>query len=54
MRFASASEALGALINAYYNERNIDAVLSCVTEDIVWVGTEAREYVLGKKNFWNC
>jgi len=49
MRFASASEALGALINAYYNERNIDAALSCVTEDIVWVGTEAKEYVFGKE-----
>ena len=50
MGFKNAYEALGALINAYYNERNVDATLACVTDDIVWVGTEQSEYIFGKKN----
>lgn len=48
MAYNSPEEALGALIRAYYDERDVEAILSCVTDDIEWVGTEDNDNGKGK------
>ncbi|MDD3795065.1 MAG: PAS domain-containing protein, partial [Lachnospiraceae bacterium] len=49
MGFSSAEEALWTLVDAYYDKREVEAVLSCVTEDIQWVGTENDDSAKGKE-----
>jgi diguanylate cyclase (GGDEF)-like protein len=48
MGASSAQELMSALIHAYYDSRNPEAVLSCVTEDVEWIGTEPYEIAHGK------
>jgi signal transduction histidine kinase/CheY-like chemotaxis protein/ketosteroid isomerase-like protein len=42
-------DAMMALIQACYSERSIESVLGCVTDDIIWIGTEGGELSHGKK-----
>ncbi len=48
MKYHSAEEVLNTLIQAYYEERNVENTLQCVTEDIQWVGTEHNDSANGK------
>ena len=48
MGMNSAIEAVGALTHAYYEDRDTEAVLACVTDDIEWVGTERDDSASGK------
>lgn len=48
MKYNSGLEVLGALMQAYYEERNIEAALDCVTDDVQWVGTEGFDNANGK------
>lgn len=50
MRFDSAEEVLSAIVHAYYDERNIEGTLDCVTDDIEWIGTENNDSAYGKEN----
>lgn len=49
MGYSSSREAYETLINAYYGRRDLSATLSCVTEDIGWIGTEDNEFAFGKE-----
>lgn len=49
MRYNSARDVLDTLVHAYYHDRDIAATLSCVTDDIEWVGTENNDSASGKQ-----
>lgn len=49
MGYSSSREVYETLINAYYGRRDLSATLSCVTEDIGWIGTEDNEFAFGKE-----
>ncbi|MDD3404276.1 MAG: response regulator [Hespellia sp.] len=48
MEFNNVQELLTAVIQAYYYERNIEATLACVADDIEWIGTEEEDCASGK------
>ena len=43
MRYDSAKEVLETLIHAFYEKRDVELALSCVTDDVEWTGTEEEE-----------
>ncbi|MDD3796916.1 MAG: PAS domain-containing protein [Lachnospiraceae bacterium] len=49
MRYNSAEELLDTLVRSYYEERDVEATLSCVTDDIEWIGTENDDSASGKE-----
>lgn len=48
MKYESVYDVLDALVKGYYFERDLDRTMSCVTDDIQWVGTEQVDSVSGK------
>ena len=48
MGYENARAVLDAVVKAYYEERNIEDTIACVTDDIEWVGTESDDSAKGK------
>lgn len=50
MGYESALEAALTLGQAYYYKRDVNELLNCVTDDIMWVGSEENEFAQGKED----
>ena len=48
MNCKTAMDVVLAMKCAYFNERSVDGVLACVTEDIVWIGMSKGHEAYGK------
>lgn len=48
MGYNKPTDVIEAIIDAFYKKRDIEAILSCVTEDAQWIGSEAGEVLFGK------
>ncbi|MDD3338905.1 MAG: ATP-binding protein [Lachnospiraceae bacterium] len=49
MIYNNAAEVLSTLVRAYYKNRDIESILSCVTDNIEWIGTENDDSAHGKE-----
>ena len=49
MKYTDAKAALNALLYACEDDRDVEAALSCVTDDIRWIGTELGDTAIGKE-----
>lgn len=49
MGYRSVELLAGAIIQSYYQERNIDKILELVTDNIEWIGTEKNDSAFGKE-----
>lgn len=49
MGYTTEEALAGAMIQSYYQERNIDKILELVTDDVQWIGTEKDDSAFGKE-----
>lgn len=49
MIYNTAREVFCTAVDAYYNQRNCEKLLECVTEDIIWIGTEQALHISNKE-----
>lgn len=49
MGYTSEEALASAMIQSYYQERNIDKILELVTDEVEWIGTEKDDSAFGKE-----
>lgn len=49
MGYTTELELVSAMINSYYKKRNVETVLTLVTDQVQWIGTEDHDNAFGKK-----
>ncbi|MEG1882579.1 MAG: PAS domain-containing protein [Clostridia bacterium] len=49
----NGKEVVANFLVQYLEKRSVEGTLSCLTEDVSWIGTGRSEYVIGKKTLRN-